>query len=617
MAGFIPEEFIETVRDSVNIVDIVSEYVVLKRTGQNFVGLCPFHPEKTPSFTVSPGKQIFYCFGCGAGGNVFSFLMKIENLTFPEAVEVVARRVGLELPDVKKKEKSSFRTKFYELNKLAAKFYHNLLFAEEGKDARNYLLQRGITVESWKEFELGYAPENGRALYTFLEEKGIEKQLLESLGLISVRGENVCDRFRERIIFPIYDTRKRCLGFGGRILGQGEPKYLNSPDTPVFSKSRHLYGLQAALQAIRREGQVIVVEGYLDCITLHQFGFATAVAALGTAFTRDQARLLLRQAKEIVLAFDSDAAGSAASLRSAGLLQELGGEVYILDLPSGKDPDEFLQNYGSEAFSSVLKEKKLLYLEFKFRQLSSQYDAGTVHGRAEIINNLLEDVQKVDDLVVRDGYLQIIAGNLKVSEDSVRSQFYNYLSRLKTKKDRNVKNRDTMGGGKQAFVLPKESAPEVARRALFRISCQDKEVWQKIQEELDVQVLAEGELAPYVEFLQNSGWKGNANLLDFFPEQDQAKLAGLLLEGDDYELEPRNRNHLVADYIRILKKEELTRKIDKITVKLQNCEKTNDLEGIKALLAELNKLYVKLEELKTGCPMFSSQDRLNTKGGKA
>ncbi|HAA89134.1 MAG: DNA primase [Thermoanaerobacterales bacterium 50_218] len=600
MPGPIPEDFIETVRDAVDIVDVVSEYVVLKKTGQNYVGLCPFHIEKTPSFTVSPSKQIFYCFGCGIGGNVFTFLMKIENLSFPEAVEALARRVGLEVPRGKKSTGAdSPREKYFEINQLAAEFYHQVLVEEErGEKARRYLQERGITTESWKRFRLGFAPDDGKSLQKFLESKGYPVSMLLELGLIVSRKGTTMDRFRERIIFPIYDPKGRCLGFGGRTLGDDLPKYLNSPDTPVFSKSRNLYGMHLALPGIREEKRALVVEGYLDCISMHQFGFTNAVAALGTAFTREQARLLLRYTKEVVLAFDRDAAGSAASLRGAGYLQELGGKVYVLDLPSGKDPDEFLQTHGHDAFQTVLKERVIPYLEFKIKQLKSHYDPESVHGRAEIINQLLDDLLKVDDLVVRDGYIETIAKHLQVPGELVRAQFYRHLSRLQTKKDRNEKNRNTMGKGKQIFVLPRESAVEVAKRGLFRMMCQDQEVWKKVKNELGLSVFQEGELEPYVRVLESSGWSGPAGLLDFLGEEQQARLANLLLDGEEQELDETLKERLIRDYIRVLKTDLLKKEIEKRQTALREREKSGDLEGIKALLAELNQLYVRLEGLK-------------------
>jgi DNA primase len=600
MASCIPEGFIETVRDAVDIVDVVSEYVVLKKTGQNYVGLCPFHIEKTPSFTVSPSKQIFYCFGCGTGGNVFTFLMKIENLSFPEAVEALARRVGLEVPRERKPtDIGSAREKYFEINQLAAEFYHRVLLEEDrGEKARRYLQERGITPDSWKRFKLGFAPGDGKSLQEFLESKGYPRQALLELGLIVSRKGSTTDRFWERIIFPIYDTKGRCLGFGGRTLGDAQPKYLNSPDTPVFSKSQNLYGLHLALTKIREEKRALVVEGYLDCISMHQFGFTNAVAALGTAFTREQARLLLRYTKEVILAFDRDAAGSAASLRGAGYLQELGGKVYILDFPSGKDPDEFLQTYGREAFQNALKERVVPYLEFKIEQLKSYYDPESVHGRAEIVNQLLDDLLKTEDLVVRDGYIATIAKHLQVPGDLIRAQFYRHLSQLQRKKDRNEKNRNTMGKGKQIFVLPRKSAVEVAKRELFRLMCQDQEVWERVKKELGLSVFQEGELEPYVKVLENHGWVGPAGLLDFFQEELQARLANLLLEDTDQDLDEALRERLISDYIRVLKTDLLKKEIEKCETALRECEKLGDLEGIKALLAELNQLYVRLEGLK-------------------
>jgi DNA primase catalytic core len=368
--GPIPEEFLDSVRSGVDIVELISEYVPLKRSGQNYMGLCPFHREKTPSFSVSPAKQIFYCFGCGAGGNVFSFLMKMENIPFLEAVEILADRLGLDVPrSPRSREKHERKERFYELNAHAAEYYHRILVhGAEGESARGYLMGRGVNRSSWGKFLLGFAPNASGGLLKYLKGKGFSLQEIRQSGQFNERYGTLQERFRGRIIFPICDARGRCLGFGGRALGDEEPKYLNSPESPVFNKSRNLYGLHLAIPAVRDQKKIIVVEGYLDCITAQEYGFRNTVAALGTAFTRDQSRLLLRYTKDVVLAFDEDAAGSAATMRGAGFLQELGAQVSILNLPEAKDPDEFLRAHGKEAFASALENRTTGYFEFRLEK---------------------------------------------------------------------------------------------------------------------------------------------------------------------------------------------------------------------------------------------------------
>lgn len=600
MAGPVPEEFLETVRSRIDIVEIISEYVVLKKTGRNYAGLCPFHQEKTPSFTVSPTKQIFYCFGCGTGGSIFTFLMKKDHLTFPEAVESLARRVGLELPRTgHDRERHNRKTRYYELNAQVAEFYHRILMSgDAGKQARDYLLRRGVQREVWGTFLLGYAPPGGGELLQFLREKGYDPQFLAEAGLVVSNYGDSQVRFRGRLIYPIFNARGRCLGFGGRALNAEHPKYLNSSESFVFSKSRNLYGLNLALPAIREADRALVVEGYMDCIALHQSGFSNTVAALGTAFTREQARLLLRYTRNVVLAFDTDAAGTAASLRGAGYLQEEGGRVYVLDLPSGKDPDEFLRAGGKEAFAAALQDRTLSYLEFKLEQLMRKHDPTTAYGRVEIIGAILDDLARTENLVLREGFIRQVAGRVNVSEDAIRAELVRYLGRKQEGKDRNDKNRYNMEQNKQVSVNPGVTAPEIARRGLFRFMCLDRGVWELVQQELGCAVF-QGKLRRFVDLLVKNGWSNPSEWLDHVDELDQAELASLLLDGDDQEIDQVQQRRMVEDYLRILKKERLHQQIDRQQAVLREFEKNRDLAGIKNSLAELHHLYTELEKLKS------------------
>ncbi|MDH7576963.1 MAG: DNA primase [Bacillota bacterium] len=597
--GPIPEEFVETVRNRIDIVELISEYVVLKRTGQNYVGLCPFHAEKTPSFTVSPAKQIFYCFGCGTGGNLFTFLMKKDHLTFPEAVEALAHRLGLAVPrSGEAREERDLKARYYELNGQAAAFYHKILEDEgEGERGRAYLKTRGVLPEAWVKFCLGYAPDTGTALMEFLEGRGYSRRALLEVGLIINRRGVDQDRFRGRIIFPIFDVQGRCLGFGGRALGEEQPKYLNSPESFIFSKGKNLYGLNLAIPGIREKGQVLVVEGYLDCIAVHQHGFLNTCAVLGTAFTRDQARLLMRYAFEVILAFDQDEAGIAAGLRGAGYLQELGARIFVLDLPSGKDPDEFLRSHGKEAFAVAIEKNTMSHLEFKLAQAIRRYNADTVFGKAEIVGALLEDLARIENFVVRDGYVRLISERLGITEDAVRTELFRYMSRERVRKDRNEKIRYTMEKGKQIFAIPDTSAAEAARRGLFRLMCSCREVWERVRQEVGFDVF-EGKLTHYLHLFEQVGWMGPAELLGRVPEEDQAELAGLLLTGAEQDLDLQQQERIVEDYLRILKKERLNAQISASLAVLRERERNGDLEGIKDLMAELHGLYTKLEALK-------------------
>jgi DNA primase len=597
MPGPVPEEFIDDVRNRTDIVDLVGEYVPLKRTGQNYVGLCPFHREKTPSFTVSPSKQMFYCFGCGVGGNVFSFLMKIEGLTFPEAVEALARRCGLEVPRSRTAGKEwSLKERHSRLNSHAARYYHRILVHEAaGEVAREYLLGRGVRPSAWERFCLGFAP--GVGLEGFLKENGYDGDALAASGLFTEHYGVLRERFRGRIIFPIYDARGRCLGFGGRALDDEEPKYLNSPESPVFSKSRNLYGLHLALPAIREQRRAIVVEGYMDCIAAQENGFTNTVASLGTAFTQDQARLLLRYTNEVVLAFDGDAAGSAAAMRSAGYLQELGGRVYVLDMADAKDPDEFLRLKGREAFREALEKRTVPFLEFKLERLLSDSDLRDVFKKAEIVKELMADLERISDHVVREGYLRGIARRLNTSEEAVRLEFMRHLAKRRVQKDKNENNRYNMEQSKQTFENRRLTALDAAKTGIFRLMCQDRRIWERVRGEIGFSVFTD-RLGYYIRLFEGLDWESPAELLDRVEDGDKAELAGILMGGVEHSLSKQQQEKMLEDYLKVLRKEQLSQKIGEKQAALNECEKNGRQEGIKTLLAELHSLYEELETLK-------------------
>lgn len=598
MAGLVPADFIETVRSRTDIVEFISEYVVLKRAGQNYLGLCPFHQEKTPSFTVSPSKQFFYCFGCSTAGSVFNFLMKRDHLTFHEAVEVLARRLGLEIPETDRgaAERERGRREYYDLNAQVAAYYHKILYEDTvAEPARAYLKKRGLHPQAWDQFALGFAPASSQALLDAFTKKGFGAQALSAAGLLVNRQGGLQDRFRGRIIFPIYDAQGRCLGFGGRALGDEQPKYLNSPETQTFSKSRNLYALNFALTAIREQGYALVVEGYMDCITAHQHGFNNAVASLGTAFTHDQARLLVRYTQEVVLSFDRDAAGSAASLRGAEYLQELGARVYVLDFPDAKDPDEFLRERGREAFAAALQDHRLPYFEFKLEQLLQQHDPASIYGKTEIVVGILDDLARFDNIVARDGYIRLVARRLGVSEDAVRQELLRSMNK-RARKDRIDKNRYNMEQGKQAFASLKGSAAETAKRGLFRCMCFDRNVWERVRQELGFTVF-EGSLGRFVNAIEQAGWSIPAAILDNAPESDQAELASLLMDSDDQDVPQQEQERLVSDYIVAIRRELLSKEIAVRRTYIQEYRKNEDEAGIMGIMAELDRLYKELQAL--------------------
>ncbi|WP_258360237.1 DNA primase [Moorella sulfitireducens] len=424
MTASFSQEVIDEVKDRVDIVEIIGSYVRLKKSGRNYVGLCPFHNEKTPSFTVSPDKQMFYCFGCGTGGDVLAFLMKQDGLSFPEAVKALATRVGIDLDGAgdspAARREREWRERLYQLGALAASFYYRLLISHPaGKPARSYLRQRGVRGETARVFELGYAPDAGKALVDYLQRQGFSNSEIEQAGLSITRPSlGTSDRFRGRLMFPIKDSRGRVIGFGGRILQEGHPKYLNSPETALFHKGRHLYGLHLALPGMRREGRAVLVEGYMDVIAAWQHGIDNAVASLGTALTPEQARELKKYVQEVIIAYDADRAGEAATLRGMDILAAAGLQVRVLQLPEGKDPDEFLAVRGVAAFRELIETSQAL-MEFRINKAVAANDPTRPLGRKAIMAAVLPGLRRVKDVVEQEAYVRLLSRHTGISEAAI------------------------------------------------------------------------------------------------------------------------------------------------------------------------------------------------------
>lgn len=422
------QDAVEEVRGATDIVDLIGGYVPLKRKGKSYVGLCPFHTEKTPSFTVDREKQIYYCFGCQRGGDVYSFLMEHERLEFPEALEELARKQGIHLTPVQGAERSLRRDRtLLEMNLEAARFYYRKFQEPEGKEALAYLLSRGVAPELRRDFKLGYAPDSWESLVRHLLEQGYLPQDLARAGLASSReGGRYYDRFRNRLMFPIENARGEIVGFGGRVLGEGEPKYLNSPETELFSKKDHLYGLSRALPEIRRTARALVMEGYMDVLISHQHGFSSAVASLGTALTGEQARLLGRYVSEVVLAYDSDEAGKAATIRAAGAFARTEVLVRVAELGDAKDPDDFIRRHGTDAFETLL-ERALPFYEYLVADGLRRYSLGRVQEKVALTRFLIPHLAAMENRVTQAEYVKYTAGKLDLAEDSLRFEIRKYL----------------------------------------------------------------------------------------------------------------------------------------------------------------------------------------------
>ena len=427
---YYPEELVEEVRMKNDIVDVISGYVKLQKKGASHFGLCPFHNEKSPSFSVSGAKQMYYCFGCGAGGNVFTFIMNYENYTFGEAIKMLAERAGVNLPEVEYSEemrkKENHRARLLEANKEAAKYFYYQLRAKQGEIGYRYLSGRQLSVDTMKKFGLGFANKTGDDLTKYLKQKGFDERLLAEAGLSSYdeqRGSH--DKFWNRVMFPIQDINHRVIGFGGRVMGEGEPKYLNSPETPVFDKSRNLYGLNFARTA--RAGNIILCEGYMDVISMHQAGFTQAVASLGTAFTSGQANLLKRYTENVLLAYDSDGAGVKAALRAIGILREAGLTGKVIDLKPHKDPDEFIKNEGTDAFRERIQNAENSFM-FEIRILERDYDLKDPESKTKFHKEIAKKLCGFEIEVERENYLEAVADKYHIGFENLRRLVNTYAA---------------------------------------------------------------------------------------------------------------------------------------------------------------------------------------------
>ena len=423
------DEIVEEVRSRNDIVDVISGYVKLQRKGSSYFGLCPFHNEKSPSFSVSPGKQMYYCFGCGAGGNVFTFVMEYENYTFPEALKLLAERAGITLPEQEytgeERRQQDLKSAVREINKTAARYFCYVLRTQQGEKAMQYLKNRNLSDETIKRFGIGYAGPYSDALYRYLKKQGISDQLLKESGLMQVNEkQGMYDKFWNRVMFPIMDVNNKVIGFGGRVMGDGKPKYLNSPETVIFDKSRNLYGLNYA--RVSKKRYLLVCEGYMDVISMHQAGFTNAVASLGTALTSQHASLLKRYTDEVILTYDSDEAGIRAALRAIPLLKTAGISTRVLHMDPYKDPDEFIKALGQEAFQERIDAAENSFL-FELSILQKSYDMKDPDSKTKFFQAVASRIAEFELELERENYIEAVAGRFQISFEGMRKMVLNVL----------------------------------------------------------------------------------------------------------------------------------------------------------------------------------------------
>lgn len=470
------EDVIEEVRSRNDIVSVISEYVKLQRKGSSYFGLCPFHNEKSPSFSVSPDKQMYYCFGCGAGGNVFTFIQEYENYSFPEAMKFLAERAGITLPEKEysqeERRAQDLRTRILNVNKMAAKYYYYQLRTENGRQAMEYLKNRCLSDETIRSFGLGYSNKYSNDLYLYLKKQGVSDELLRESGLMNVdERKGMYDKFWNRVIFPIMDVNNRVIGFGGRVMGDGKPKYLNSPETAVFDKSRNLYGLNVARTA--RKKSMLVCEGYMDVISMHQAGFKNSVASLGTALTTQHASLLKRYTDEVILTYDSDGAGIKAALRAIPMLKAAGISTRVLHMNPYKDPDEFIKTLGPEAFQERMDQAENSFL-FEISILERDFDMHDPEGKTGFYQAAARKLMEFDQELERENYIQAVAERYQISFDSLRKMV----------------NREAMRGAvprreREEVVRPqkkreKEDGKKTSQRLLLTWLIEQKGLYEKI-----------------------------------------------------------------------------------------------------------------------------------------
>ena len=581
------DDIIEEVRQKNDIVDVVSQYVRLTRRGSTYFGLCPFHNEKTPSFSVTPGKQMYYCFGCGAGGNVYNFIMEYENYTFGEALKHLADRAGVELPKIEYsrevREKAEQRAELLEINKQAAQYYYYQLRTEGGKIGYQYLSGRGLSEETMRKFGLGYSDKFGGGLYTFLKSKGYSDERLRESGLFNVdERHGMYDKFWNRVIFPIMDVNNRVIGFGGRVMGDGKPKYLNSPETKIFDKSRNLYGLNIARTT--RKKYLILCEGYMDVISMHQAGFTNAVASLGTALTSGHASLLKRYTQEVLLLYDSDEAGIRAALRGIPILRDVGVSSRVVNLKPYKDPDEFIKNMGAEAFEERLGQASDSFM-FRVSIAESEFPMDEPQGQNRFFERCAELLLELNDELERNLYIEAIVkkyrGQYGVSAEDLRKRV-NTLALKGTPAENRTQPKTSGGQNKKK----KESASDQAQKLMLTWLVTYPGIFDKVAQYLN----AEDFIVPlYKEVAQmlfrqreEEGQVNPAKLLNSFTDSEEQREVASLFNATIHLETQQEQDRAFADTLLRIKAESLAEKN-------RNLDPT-DMAGLQQILREKKEL---------------------------
>lgn len=576
------EELIEEIRTRNDIVDVISGYVRLQKKGSSYFGLCPFHNEKSPSFSVSRQKQMYYCFGCGAGGNVYTFLMEYENFSFVEAVKYLADRAGIELPEAEyskeAKEKADLKASILEVNKLAAKYYYVQLKSERGKGAYTYLKDRKLSDETITAFGLGYSNKFSDDLYKYLRKKGYSEELIRQAGLINTdERQGVYDKFWNRVMFPIMDVNSRVIGFGGRVMGDAKPKYLNSPETAVFDKSRNLYGLNRARTS--RKPYFLLCEGYMDVIALHQAGFTNAVASLGTALTPGHASLIKRYVREVYLTYDSDDAGTRAALRAVPILREAGITAKVIRMDPYKDPDEFIKNLGAEEYQRRIDEARNGFL-FSIDMLSRDYDMRSPEGKTAFFRETARRLMEFEDELERNNYIDAVAAEYRVRKESLEKLV------AKTAVSAGLARPVTRPRRAEGKEKQKEDGILTSQKVLLTWLIDDASLFDKISPLITPDDFTEELYRTVARLLYEQRRNGELNpakILDHFTEEEEHRQAAALFNTRIRELKTKEERE------QALKETILRVKSNSIDHRTLHLEPT-DMAGLQHLMEEKRKL---------------------------
>ena len=589
------DELIEEIRSSNDIVDTVSQYVQLKRKGRNFFGLCPFHKEKSPSFSVSPDKQIFHCFGCGVGGNVIHFISKIENLDFKDTMEFLADRAGIELPKTENEQfnqRQMLKDKVYKINEETARFYHDNLYKPTAKEAQNYVKERKLNNATLKNFLIGYSGTYNE-LYNHLKSKGFSDNEILASSLVNKndRGQFI-DRFRRRLMIPILDVRGKVIAFGGRVLDNSLPKYINSPENIVYSKGRNLFGLNVAKKGDLKK--VVIVEGYMDAISLYQRGITNVVASLGTALTEAQGRLLRKYAEQIIISYDSDSAGQAATLRGLEILRNLGCDVRILQMEGAKDPDEYVIKYGTGRFN-LLIDNAISLVEFKVKVLKNKFDLDNTNDKIKFLQEIAKVLSEVDSQIELEIYVEKIANEYSISKEAIYSEVnkIKYANTAKKEEPEKIIRKKQISKKSKVddSIIKKENV------VIYLLLNYPEKATEKIRSNLfesDFKYDINKKIINKLYELIDNKEKISSEVLNYFTDDDEITSHITMLMADDYEIGDVDK--CIDDIINSYNKDRLIDRRNDIIQSLENDELTKEEKA--SLEKELSSIVMKLARMK-------------------